>query len=973
MSMFDPSKLDLDLENLDQHKSKVPQKETIKQTEEQTLPEKNTSSTGDKSKQESLPETSQKIEKSEISDNQTNKDSETTQEVIIDPLLHIEDNSDKYKNDSEKLYNKKDVAQKAQEENMQQELQKEKIIYDINISSLGDILNILLSEKYDFVTIEPLDEYIQINFRKDKVIKEQRNIKFPIYNQILIKTKSIARLQLDTTDKSQEGNGEVTIQSTAYKLLCKTVPSTFGEKAFIKLEEIKKKTVAKQKKKVSTTQLLWFLWAALFSSLVIGWAFLAFVLFNSNSVSDLTFFNNLGINVGSVKEFTAKLVDFIFSAILIIESIFLFIFIFKALLTKKEFKQKKIGRVILATFFLILTIISAFIWLTLSNKINTLKSANYWEISFFDNAKYLSPMFDEKGSVINVQNRIIGPVTIRFDIEEFILKMVDEGFQPQALTWSIDDETIEKPVQDYELIHTFDSIDLHKVILEIEGLNLKSELETREIPVADINISNIVNIQEISIDSWGSYFEFDASNLSNLWKTQWYYIPDLTNKDENESTQIIADALERPILEWEQFTSDPIFNKEVIIGMKIVNKNVENNSLDKIFILKKSNNENISWEIAYTQSLLNDLEYTLNFSNPETIFWNGQIERFIWEIEDQTFTRTADLTNLEESSQIIHEFEKYGSNKVKLLVIDSRGQEEAFNITIDIPKNLRLIKKLEISNEFWVMDDVEYDEKLKEYFLNEIWIPTKLKFDAGGITSNEPLYKIKEVEWDFNSDGDIDDKGTLVYHDLFAEGNHTITAHYIFEHRKLKDTLTMTEKIYIEAIKKDAILNIDIKKESNYVPITVRFDASKSHVNNENIVKFIWDYGDGITESRDAIVPGHKYTQPGDYNIKLKVITERGNEYETSKKLILQPRPQTVKITSSMKSAPTYQGIDFLSAESEGQIIGYFWDFWDWNTSTQANPTHRYTKAWKYTVRLRLDFANNNVLEDTLKIEIYEE
>jgi microbial collagenase len=74
-----------------------------------------------------------------------------------------------------------------------------------------------------------------------------------------------------------------------------------------------------------------------------------------------------------------------------------------------------------------------------------------------------------------------------------------------------------------------------------------------------------------------------------------------------------------------------------------------------------------------------------------------------------------------------------------------------------------------------------------------------------------------------------------------------------------------------------------------------------------------------------------------------------------------------------MKKAPVRQWIDFLSDESEWQITAYFWDFWDGNTSTQANPTHAYQKAGTYTVTLKLDFANNNVLDKTVEIEIIEE
>jgi len=61
--------------------------------------------------------------------------------------------------------------------------------------------------------------------------------------------------------------------------------------------------------------------------------------------------------------------------------------------------------------------------------------------------------------------------------------------------------------------------------------------------------------------------------------------------------------------------------------------------------------------------------------------------------------------------------------------------------------------------------------------------------------------------------------------------------------------------IYVEGIKKEAVLRLDMEYDKPYVPVTVRFDASQSFIKNDDIVKFIYDYGDGITEERDAINP----------------------------------------------------------------------------------------------------------------------
>jgi hypothetical protein len=82
--------------------------------------------------------------------------------------------------------------------------------------------------------------------------------------------------------------------------------------------------------------------------------------------------------------------------------------------------------------------LSGFVWLSLSKKINALNSQDYGKVLFYDNSKYLSQVFDEKGSKINVDDALIGPVTLRFDIQQFMKQITDSGFAPQTLTWVIE-------------------------------------------------------------------------------------------------------------------------------------------------------------------------------------------------------------------------------------------------------------------------------------------------------------------------------------------------------------------------------------------------------------------------------------------------------------------------------------------------------------------------------------------------------
>jgi hypothetical protein len=68
---------------------------------------------------------------------------------------------------------------------------------------------------------------------------------------------------------------------------------------------------------------------------------------------------------------------------------------------------------------------------------------------------------------------------------------------------------------------------------------------------------------------------------------------------------------------------------------------------------------------------------------------------------------------------------------------------------------------------------------------------------------------------------------------------------YTFKNIKDSTEKTIKEIIYINSIKKEALLDLEIKpSEEEYVPITIVFDASKSEIKDENITKFIYDYGD---------------------------------------------------------------------------------------------------------------------------------
>jgi len=62
----------------------------------------------------------------------------------------------------------------------------------------------------------------------------------------------------------------------------------------------------------------------------------------------------------------------IFSILIFIETIFLIIFLFKFLLTKKDNKQRRVRYGIFSILFLIITFSSATAWMIIDKKVNSL-------------------------------------------------------------------------------------------------------------------------------------------------------------------------------------------------------------------------------------------------------------------------------------------------------------------------------------------------------------------------------------------------------------------------------------------------------------------------------------------------------------------------------------------------------------------------------------------------------------------------
>lgn len=835
-----------------------------------------------------------------------------------------------------------------------------KVIFDVNINELDDLLYILLKNNYDFLVLEPSNDIVKISFKKDSILKESKFIQYPVYLKLILKAKSVSKLNLEETKKEQKWEWNYLFKDKNLDILVKTIPTNFWENIFlkVKLSENKAKKNVPVKKWVSAWTAFWFLGWILFIALILWGAFLSFVVLNAKTPEDVSFFGSLWISLNDINSFLLKLTTFIFSIIIVIETIILIITLFKALFTKKDQKRKKLVFTILSILMLIIAWSTASLWMYLDKTIKRLPNwleYSYWLVQIYDNNLLNNEKIGKSWAIIEDLNALIGPIDLKFDVNYLQKDEARKWFQVNKFIWNFGNWKLVE-TKNPEVIQSFGQKGNYKISLTLEWIDTRfREKWVIQKPASEqpeISIAYLVDIKQKVLENWWKTISFDAKDLKPLWELEWYTQDDLT----------------KPAYVWYNFQPSKIYFDSDLVWMKI--KNSKSSYMSRIFTIDWESSQ-IKWNIKEEISYDNDLEYTFKVEDIENTFWDWFIEEFIWTIDWREIKKKADILRLEDSSSTKYVFPEYWKYEVKVVLKNSNWKSNQITKTISTAKKIKFTWKIDFYINSWKLENIKYDEKTLDYFVYDIWAPTKVEFDAKNVRPDNSLYLLDSIKWDVGSDWTNDWEWKIFEYEFNFPWFQEVSAKYKFKHRRNKEEfIEATQKINLEFVEKDAILSLNLQSDTEYAPALVKFDASLSKVKNDDIIKFIYDYGDWIIEERDALNPWHRYLKEWNYKVKLTIVTRKWKSYSIVKDLILKPFESSAKISVSMKKAPINQEIDFLSTKSTWQIITYHWDFWDGEISSQANPSHAYKSSWKYKVTLTLDLANNNIMKDEVDIEI---
>lgn len=140
-------------------------------------------------------------------------------------------------------------------------------------------------------------------------------------------------------------------------------------------------------------------------------------------------------------------------------------------------------------------------------------------------------------------------------------------------------------------------------------------------------------------------------------------------------------------------------------------------------------------------------------------------------------------------------------------------------------------------------------------------------------------------------------------------------------------------------------------------PHTVAFQNSST-----NAVSWFWDFGDGNTSTQQS--PAHTYTTTGSFDVSLTVTNA-----DSCTNTLTLPAYVNVIAPEAQLFADTVQGclpltVNFADSSTAQNIVSWFWDFGDGQTSTQQHPVHTYTAEGDYDVSLVI--VNNQGCTDTI-------
>jgi PKD repeat protein len=225
-----------------------------------------------------------------------------------------------------------------------------------------------------------------------------------------------------------------------------------------------------------------------------------------------------------------------------------------------------------------------------------------------------------------------------------------------------------------------------------------------------------------------------------------------------------------------------------------------------------------------------------------------------------------------------------------------------------------------------------------------------ISFD--GSASRDPDGSVVSYLWNFGDGGTA--SGAAPVHVYAAAGSYAVTL-TVTDNDGLSDSATTTAQVSDGSGMQPPVADAG-GPYSAIVGASIAFDGSGSSDPDGTIVSYDWTFGDGATASGAS--PAHAYGAAGTYTVALTVTDDTGRRATATTRadITVANLPPVADAGGPYTGAPglsvAFDGS--RSADVDGSIASYAWDFGDGTQGTGIRPTHAYVAPGQYTVTLRV-------------------
>ena len=315
---------------------------------------------------------------------------------------------------------------------------------------------------------------------------------------------------------------------------------------------------------------------------------------------------------------------------------------------------------------------------------------------------------------------------------------------------------------------------------------------------------------------------------------------------------------------------------------------------------------------------------------------DGLIRSYEWTITDSTGMTVASS----DQESFFHTFDRPGTYQVKLLVTDTTGASD------------RGVRELDVVSRKPIASF--------NYSIPQANHPNAFEFNAASSYDPDQGDQIS-YSWDFDGDGQfeiVDSSEAEVYHTYKRKGEYKASL-------QVMDSYGQRDQIE-KNISVDSVLAADIlvDKRAAQVGEEITFTAD-----SQNAVAFLWEFGDGLTDSTEDESVTHAYSEKGKYRVKLNFFDRDDNDNAAYTYVLVgvgdeplavadvlvngQPELMTDDLCGTGKHGYiitrsdnlSFSGKESINTDGSSRLLVYDWQFSDGLRNNRRDFTHRFDEV----------------------------